>query len=196
MPDPVWSSQYNYGQTPENNGFTRELYGSASLNLVTGGQAANRRVEVTSQPGGGYVFTTSNVPSLDGTIGATGEAVCNPGSGAGHCGFEMTFLDRAVFVQIFADRVEVECCGDPPNQHVYLTVQTASNVSDLTWRFTYAAGQFKVYRSGVLVADVAAPVCAKPFQRFLWWAEGSGSGVSTQTFRALRLYTGGAVQPG
>lgn len=188
MPDPVWTAEYDFSSTPEANGFTRVLYNTPTLTLVTSGSPANRRVEVNSDQGS-VVFVTSSIPSFDDSVGATGEAGLAV-SGTGDAGFEMTFLNRAMLIQIFQSSLLVTLAGDTGEQNYEFV--TGDNTANTLWRATYQSGQLRVYRAGVLVAGpLTVPVAIKPFQRFLWWGEGGGA----QVFRKLVYYVGGAVAP-
>src|SRR5574341_700713 len=134
MPDPVWSAQYQMNQAPEANGFTRVLYGAPLVTEVTGGSPAQRRVEIASDAGSA-VFVTSSVPSLDDTIGVTAELVARSGA-PGNVGFECTFLDRALGVRMYADRIFVDIPGDAPGSGINLEIATAGNAAaDVTLRF-------------------------------------------------------------
>jgi hypothetical protein len=185
VPDPTWTSQYNLAQTPEANGFTRTLYDNPVVNAVTGGSPANRRVEINSDAGS-CVFVTSAVPSLDGDTGVTAEVVV-ASSGSGNAGFEVTFLDRAIGVQVYADRITV---ADGLNEPA--SFPTAANTANTTVRLTYQSGTARVYRNGTLLATLTPPFLGMPFQRVLWWGEEGG----TQVWRALRYWSGGAMAPG
>jgi len=191
MPDPVWTAAYNYGQTPEQNGFTRQLYGTPSILQQTSGSPANRRVEINSD-NGDAIFLSSGVPALSSVLGATAEAVVRV-SGAGQAGFELTFLDRAVLVQIFQSRIELTLCQNAPPHQVDVPIPTAANTSNITVRLTYDGTNIKVWRNGVLI-DGPRPLlqCTKPFQRVLWWGEAGG----VQVFQSMRYYIAGAVEPG
>jgi hypothetical protein len=192
MPDPSWSFQYNYAQTPEGNGFARELYGNPAITLVTGGSAANRRVTVDSG-GGDAVFLTSQVPSLSQTTGATAEmVVAVSGAANGNAGVEMTFLGRAVMLQVHPSKVSVTIAADAEGEQHH-EIPTASNAGDTTIRFVYWPDTTcSVYRNGVLLGTFPTYASARPFQRFLWWCEAG----ATATFRAMRLWVGGAMAPG
>lgn len=190
MPDPVWTFQYNFGQTPENNGFTRDNYG-ATVNTVTGGQTANRRVEITgTSPSVGCAFLTSTIPSLDPNIGVTVEGIMQVTGG--QAGLEMTFLNYAVTLDLLPASLQLRAVGDAGTELV--EVATPSNSGQTTIRITFSPDRsVRVYRNGTLLGTIpTAPTLTMPFQRVLWWGEGQG----TQTFRALRTYLGGAVAPG
>lgn len=190
MADPVWTAQYNYSQTPETNGFSRTLYKTPVVTVVTSGPVANRRVEINSASGD-VVFITSNVPSLDPSIGATAEAVVSV-TGPGDAGFELTFLTRALMLQVYATGVGLTVCDDIGGEKHY-RVKTAPNNVDTKFRMTLdGSNNVHVYREGSgVIGPVSAEQCEKPFQRVLWWGESSG----TQTFKAMKYYIGGAVAP-
>jgi len=193
MPDPAWTQQYNFAQTPENNGFTRQLYNSPVITLTQGGNPANRNVNVDSTAGDA-VFLTSSVPSLSSSIGATAEMiVAVSGAAEGDAGIELTFLDRAVLVLVFPNKVSISICNDIiGNQES--EYPTASNSGDTTIRVTFDSNKdLRVYRNAILLAGpLSTANCVKPFQRVLWWVETGAIG----TFKALRYYLGGAVVPG
>ena len=192
MPDPNWTLNASFSQTPESNGFTRETYGAPVINQVTTGPQANRRVEVNTDAGG-VVWKTSQVPSLDPAIGCTLEYVCSC-SGAGNAGIELTFLSRAVMVQVYQNKIVSILASDGIPQQVITEAATASNASDTTVRVTFdSSNNIRVYRNGTLIiGPVAVPVCVKPFQRILWWAEEGG----TQIFKQVKAWLGGAMAPG
>jgi len=193
MPDPVWTASYNFAQTPEGNGFTRTLYNSPVVTLTTSGSPANRKVVVDST-NGDVVFLTSAVPSLDSGVGATAEfQVAVTGAAEGDAGVELTFLDRAVLVQVYPNKIVTSICNDLIGNQEQ-TFATASNGTDTLVRITFdATKNLRVYRAGTLVAGpLSTDNCVKPFQRVLWWAE-SGA---VATFKIFRYYIGGAVVPG
>lgn len=192
MPDPVWTQQYAFNQSPEGNGFTRQLYNSPVVNEVTGGNPANRRVEIDST-NGDAVFLTSAVPSLDSTVGATIEmTVAVSGNENGNAGFELTFLDRAVLVMIFPNKIGLTVAQDVGQFDQ--EIATASNAADTEIRVTFDATKaLRVYRNDVLIAGpISTQTAVKPFQRVLWWCEAG----ALATFRVMRYYLGGAVIPG
>lgn len=193
MPDPNWTNEYNTGNTPEANGFTRELNGSPVVTETTSGNPSNRKVEIVSDDGDA-IFLTSTVPSLDKTTGATCEVDVQC-SGPGDFGFELTFLDAAVLCMIWSDKITVDFPSGssiPGGELIASGLDNAS--SEITVRLLIKPdGNFEVYRDGVLIlgpAPYSDPT--KAFQRVLWWGEGGG----TQTVYGLRYYLGGAVAPG
>lgn len=192
MPDPVWTQQYDMSQTPEANGFTRILQGAPVVTLTTGGNPANRRVEINSNAGD-VSFVTSSVPALDDAVGVTAEMVARSGT-PGNAGFECLFLSRALGVRMYASSIIVDLPGSVPGSGVQVTIPTADNAAaDVTLRFTYSAGTFRLYRNVVQIGgDLAAPAFVQAFQRVSWWGEEGG----TQLVRALRYYIGGPVIPG
>ena len=192
MPDPNWSTQFNFSQTPETNGFTRQVYGTPVIQEVTSGSQANRRVEINTDAGS-VVWGTTQVPSLDPTIGCTLEYVCNC-TGTGNAGIELTFLSRVVAVQVYAAEVRFYTVQDgvePPPPTIVLTTANSANT---TIRVTFdSSNNVRVYRNGTLIiGPQAVPVAVKPFQRVLWWAEEGG----VQTFRTIKVWLGGAMAPG
>ena len=191
MPDPVWTSSYNYAQSPEQNGFTRTLYNDPVVTEITSGNPANRRVEINSN-NGDVVFLTSSVPSLDSSVGATAEAVVNV-SGAGDAGFELTFLNMGTLIQVLQNSILLSFCNDFGGYQEFLFSTSPNNV-DITIRFTVdGSRQARLYRNTVLIdGPRTIPVCIKPFQRVLWWGESGG----TQIFKGMKYYIGGAVVPG
>lgn len=188
MPDPNWTVAYNFGNTPEANGFTRFIHPPEPLvTLVTSGSPANRRIEVDTSAGGDISFLTSNVPNLNEAIGMTAEATVHV-SGPGDVGFEATFLNFPVAINIFVDRVFLERLGEPA-----IEVLTPSNAADIIWRVTYDGTNIRVYRAGALVIGPVAPVLySKPSQQFQFWVESGAVAI----YRALKYYLGGAVVPG
>jgi len=192
MADPNWTAQYNFGQTPEQNGFTRILYGSPTVNLVTTGHTSNRRIEVNSTAGD-VVFLLSSTPSLNNkTLGATVEAVVAV-SGSGDAGFELTFQTNHFGIQIYSDRITVAI--NDGNEPTAVAVGQ-SNSADTTVRATVTPGEgtdgrLRVYRNGVLVHTVDLIPSDQPMPRVLFWAESGG----TQVFRAMKFYVGGPVAP-
>ncbi len=195
MPDPVWTSTYNYSQTPEANGFTRTLYDNPVVNTVTGGAAAQRRVEVNSN-NGSAVFLTSNVPSLAEANGCTAEMVV-ANSGPGDAGFEVTFLNHVFGVRVYTDKVMIDSVTNDPS---VTEVAVAASVGDRTLRVTLTPDTpdpttnrtLRVYLNGALIHTSVLNRRDSAFQRFLWWGEEGG----TQIFRQMKLYIGGPVAPG
>lgn len=192
MPDPTWTLQYNYANTPESNFFTRTLYNIPTINEVRSG--SNRRVEIDST-NGDAVFTSSIVPSLDSDVGATAEFMVNvSGNVNGDAGIELTFLDRAILVQVYPNHVYVGLTGDL--ETLEYTIPTASNNSDLLYRITYSGSGdniINVYRGGTLIGGpYNPPVADKTFQRVLWWCEGG----AISTWKGMKYYLGGPVVPG
>lgn len=187
MADPVWSGQYNYAQTPEQNGFTRVLYNAPVITLVTGGTPASRRVEVTSNAGDA-VFQTTSVPALSVANGATVQIQVQV-SGAGDAGYELTFQQLVFQVQVYANRVTVTVPDGTGEHQVDSNDNSAATV---TVRSTVdATGVLRTYRNTVLIDTRQLPANTQPFQRVLWWGEGGG----LQTFRQMAYYTGGPVAP-
>lgn len=184
-----WTAQYNFGQAPEQQNFTRSVYGATAVVKVNStGPTANRNLTVTeSDANSGVAFLTSSIPSFDATRGATAEATVAV-TGAGDAGFEVTFLDHAFGLNIATSGLILDVDGAPEQ-----VVATASNAGATTFRITIdATATLNVYRAGVRVAGpIALPVVAHPFQRFLFWGESGGA----QVFTALAYYIGGAVAP-
>jgi hypothetical protein len=192
MPDPAWTQQYQFNQSPEGNGFTRRLYRTPIVTEVTGGNPANRRVEIDST-NGDAVFITSAVPSLDSSVGATAEMVVNvTGAADGNAGVELSFLDRAVLLMVYPNKIGISAAQE--DGQIEQEVATASNAPDTEVRMTLDASKdLRIYRNDALIlGPISTQTKTKPFQRVLWWGE-SGALV---TFRALRYYLGGAVIPG
>jgi len=184
MADPVWTNQYNLAQTPEQNGFTRNLYGNPTINAITSGTPANRRVELTTDQGG-VAFVTSSVPSLNDAVGATAEVLIQT-NGSGNAGFELTFLNHIVAVRVYQTKIFIDILDGQTHQY-----NTADNSGQTRIRFTYANGSMSLYRNAVLIDTLPVPVNVMPFQRVLWWGEEGG----LQTWRELKYYIGGAVAP-
>lgn len=193
MPDPNWTAEYNYGNTPEANGFSRTLYNTPIVTEIISGNPSNRRVEIDSD-NGDAVFLTSNIPAFDPTVGATGEVEvsCN---GSGDVGFEITMLDMAVGINIWETFIElyhpVGDDGTPGWTEQALGLD--NSVLTLVRVVIDGSRNVSLYRNGSLIlGPVVAPIISKPFQRFLWWGEGGG----TQEFRNKKFYIGGGVIPG
>jgi hypothetical protein len=192
MPDPVWTAQYNFANTPENNGFTRIVTGNPIITLTTGGPTANRKVTIDSTNGEVF-FVTSNIPSFNSEVGVTCE--CSVSSnGVGDAGFEVTFLDLAFGLNVYSNSVLLTLCADPPNSFQEVVINTPPNTSQTLFRVIIdSSKKISIYRVGVLITGPHQMLpCIKPFQRFLWWSEGGG----TQVFNGMKYYLGGAVAPG
>lgn len=183
--DPVWTATYNFGNTPENNGFTRQVNGGV-VTTVTGGTPANRRVEINST-NGEAIFLTSNVPSLNMNVGATVQMTVAV-SGTGNAGVELTFLDRAFGIQVYANRITVAILDGNGAQEV----SALANTGDTIIRATVSPDlTLRVYRNNLLISTKTLGPTTQPFQRVLWWGEEGG----VQIFRQLAYYIGGAVAP-
>jgi len=191
MADPIWTANYSLAQTPEQNGFTRTLYGEPIVTLTTSGPTANRKVVVDSTSGD-CVFTTSQVPTLDSTVGATLEFITSQ-NGGGDVGCELTFVNKAFGVEVYDNNVIARICQDAAPGELTVDVPTSGNGSDTTWRVTIDdSAQFRLYRNTALtIGPTGIPECIKPFQRVLWWKEGGGTGI----FKKMAYYLGGAVAP-
>ncbi len=191
MADPVWTNQYNTSLDPDQNGtFTQQVgqYNPAStLNIIKTGQQANRRLEITgSSTSSGAVWITSQVPTLDPNVGVTIESLVQV-SGDDQCnfGYELTFLDRAIGLQVHQNRITVQV-QDGQGLHIF---NTADNSGQTRVRLTYGAGNANVYRNAVLLGTIAVPSTPFPSQRVLYWQEGQG----TVIIRELKYFVGGAV---
>jgi hypothetical protein len=186
MPDPTWTAEYNTGNSPEENGFTRVLSGSPGVNEVTSGNPANRRVEIDSLDGEAVFIT--NVPSFNASQGATLEADFNfISANGGNIGAEITFADNAFGATIFENNVEFTLNG--------IGVETVPVVAlgRHTWRMTFLGSMAILYRDEVLVDTVQATQPLSPrIQRALWWVGEGAIGA----MHGLRYYTEGAVAPG
>lgn len=188
MPDPSWTMQYNWAQAPEGNGFTRRLVRSPVITEVISGNPAARRVEINSD-NGNAIFLTSQVPALDAAVGVTAEAQVRV-SGAGDAGFELTFLNAAILVNVYENLVNIYDSAQGQETEVAVGL---SNAVDTLIRMTFAPDRTcRFYRNGVEIHSLIAGVTAKPFQRVLWWGEDGG----TQVFNIFRYYSGGPVPPG
>ncbi len=191
MPDPSWTAEYNTAQSPESNGFTRQLVNSPIVTEVTSGNPSDRRVEIGSDDGDA-IFLTSSIPSLDPTVGVTAEALVSC-SGAGDAGFELTFLDAAVLLMVYENSVEVSWPSDGTIPSSGVQVPTDTNTEALIRYLFKSDSTVEVYRdSELIIGPVSVSRPSKPFQRVLWWGEGGG----TQTFKAFRYWIGGAMAPG
>lgn len=202
MPTPSWTFSYNMAQTPEQNGFTRlnQSPPMPVINLVTGGNPANRRIEVTTiaaNPDQGIqandiVFLINNIPNFDVAIGMTAEALLSV-SGVGDVGFEARFIGIAISVSIFQDRVRLEApwLSTVPT---YIEAPTLPNDVNVLWRTTFDGADARIYRAGVLaLGPVAIPlrVAALPQSNFMFWFENGGTGI----IKAMNFFIGGAVVP-
>lgn len=194
MPDPAWTQNYATNQSPESNGFTRNINRSPVITEITTGNPANRRVEIDSD-NGDVVFLTSSVPSLDPLVGVTIEADIQT-AGPGDAGFELTFLNAAVLVNVYSGSVDISIPrGDDGTGASETTFITADNGdTEHIWRYTFDASRnVRLYRDEILVGGpILASTVTKPFQRVLWWGEGGG----TQIYWGFRYFIGGAVVPG
>ncbi len=187
MADPNWTAQYSMAQTPEQNGFTRVLYGDPVVTLVTSGSPANRLISLNTT-NGDAVFILSSVPSLNLTVGATIEVTTNC-SGAGDAGFELTFSGNFFGIQIYESKITVYV-NDGQEPHEFTT---ASNASNTIVRATVSSDKtLRVYRNGTLIDTRTMPdVTEQPLPRVLFWGEGGG----TQVFKAMKYYIGGPFAP-
>lgn len=196
MPDPVWTLQYLYNQSPEQNGFTRQLcyQTPAPVTEVSSGPPANRRVEIdATDPTSGIVFMTSQIPALDSGVGVTAEMMLNvSGAADGDAGVELTFLDYAILLNICPNKIDLSAPAEGGGGLRQIIATSPNNV-DTLWRLLfYPNHNVSVYRAGVLVAGpFLAPVQPKRFQRVLWWGEAGALSV----WKAMRYYIGGAVEP-
>lgn len=190
MADPNWSSQYNFGQMPEQQGFTRILYGSPVVNTVTTGAAANRRVDITTDAGD-CVFVTSNVPALNEAVGITAEASVVV-SGSGNAGFQAVFLQFAVELDVKSNLMRIIMPGIS-NTTVDQEFTGQNNTSPVLIRLTVnPAGVVRIYRNAIQLGNgFQRPSQPQVQQSFQWWGEGGG----LQSFRALKTYWGGEVAP-
>lgn len=194
MPDPNWTQSYNYANSPENNGFTRVLTNSPVISEISSGPPADRRLEIDSN-NGAAVFLTSQVPTLDPQIGITAEYRARV-SGTGNAGIEATFLNAAVLLMLYADRLELSIPTDRPDNsdRILVSVSGLNNTVDTVIRLTFSAARaVTIYRNGTaLTGPWTAPTLNKPSQRLLFWGEAGG----TQVFTLMRWYQGGPVAPG
>lgn len=189
---PVWTDTYDTALTPEANGYTRLLYGSPAITVVSNGSPGGRHVAIDATNGDAY-FLTSTVPTLEAFLGATLEWKVGV-VGPGEAGMQLTFLDHATLVDVFADSVTLNACSDVGGGYVSQNVPTASNAAaTTTFRLTFDMdSQIRLYRNGVLtVGPLTAPQCLKDSQSILWWGE-SGA---TATFTSVSYYLGGPVAP-
>ncbi len=191
MPTPTWSSQYDFGLTPEENGFTRISYGpsGATVTLTTIGNTSNRKVTLTeTNPSDGVSFVINNVPNLNPSVGFTAEMICAV-LGDGDAGVELRYSDGAIGLNIFQTRVLLTIPGS--NE---IVVDTVDNSVDTLWRLTCnASREIRVYRDGIQVTGPhIMPASSFPQASYQWWGESGG----TQVIKAQRVYFGGAVIPG
>jgi len=199
MATPPWTAQYNFSNTPEQNGFTRQVNGTAVLTLNQTGTPANRNVNVSCPaPSDSVVCLTSTVPSLNEAVGATAEAIVTvSGTSSGpyppDAGFELDFLNHNVQILIQPSAIVISIGDDTNSANQNTTIQTASNGTATTVRLTVdALGNISVYRNTVLIfGPTQWPVSVSPFQRVLFWGENGG----TQVFTEMAYYLGGAVAP-
>lgn len=189
MPDPNWSVQYTTNQTPEQQGFTRKFNSGIepSIVLVTGGNPSLRRIEVNTDNGGDVAFLTTNVPAFNSTVGFTAEMLVSV-VGPGDAGFEATFLDMFVGLNIFQNKAVLERLSLGS-----IEVATPPNNVEVLWRATFDGSMIRIYRAGALVIGPVTPAFSNPpFQQFQFWAEGGG----TVVFKTMKYYIAGAVEPG
>lgn len=189
MPDPAWSTQYNFATTPESNGFTRIPYPSpATVTLTTGGTPSQRKVTLTeSDPRQGVSFVLSSLPSLNKTNGFTAEIDVQV-SGSGNAGVELRYNDGAASLCVYQSSIRLTIVpGD-------WSVPTADNSGRTVVRLTCDGSRnVNVYRNGSLViGPVQMPVTELDQNTYQWWGEEGGQ----QVFWAMRGYWGGAVAPG
>lgn len=191
MPNPNWTAEYAFNALPEANGFTREVVGAPVQTIVTSGSPANRRVELQSDQGS-VIFHGAGIP-LNEVVGATMECIVNV-TGVGDAGFELTFLERHIGIQIYASRVTVTLPdGQEPHE-----ILTPSNGSNTTFRATLiriaGVATLNLHRAGapVPIGTFIVPAYSHASPRVLFWGEEGG----TQIFRALRYWLGGAMAPG
>lgn len=192
MPDPNWTAQYNFSQAPEANNFTAQINGSPIIQINSTGTPSARNLTIVSD-NGDVVYTTSQVPSLDSSVGCTLEWTCSQ-SGTGDAGMELTFLDMAFGLSIYLNEVRLTVIKTTaPFQDDYYQATAANNV-DTLWRITINGSRvFNLYRNGILVlGPITIPVAGRPFQRVLFWGEGGG----TTIYRKVAFWLGGAMAPG
>lgn len=201
MATPAWTAQYNFGNTPEQNGFTRIVSDAATLVLTQSGPTAGRKLTVNcTNADDSVVLVTSTVPSLSESIGATAEAiVAVSGATLGiyppDAGFELDFLNHNIQILVQQTAIVVSLGDDALAANQNTTVPTADNSTATTIRLTVDnAGNVRVYRNTVLIfGPVAWPVAVSPFQRVLFWGENGGP--SSMVFTEMAYYLGGAVAP-
>lgn len=193
MPNPIWSFEYDFADSPEGNNFTRNLYNNPTINEVKSG--GNKRVEINAT-NGDCVFVSSFVPAIDSNTGITAECMVNvSGNAGGDAGIEITFLSHAILMQVYPNQVFIGLTGDLQTLEYF--IPTASNNSDLLYRVTCSGSgsgtEVNVYRAGTHVGGpYTPPTLTRAYQRFLWWGE---SGI-VSTWKQLKYYLGGPVTPG
>jgi len=192
MPTPVWTAQYDFTQTPVQNGFTEFDTGSPSVTTTSTSLA------VDSSHGDAVFVTVLPAFTFSSSVGMTAEAtVAVSGSTVGiyppDAGFEIDFLNQQVQILIQPSAVEISVSEDVIG-NVNTTVATASNIAAIAWRVTVdGTGVLKLYRAGILVAGpIQLLTSTTSFERFLFWGE---QGVVV-TFTEMNYYNGGAVPPG
>jgi len=185
MPDPSWTLVYNFKHTPEWNRFTRNLYGSP----IVQENSQNLTLDTNN---GDVAFVTSDVPSLDMSLGATLEIEAST-TLTGDIGAEFTFLDAAFGFRIYLNKVIVDIVSNNWPPYIWREVATADNSSPTLWRLTIDnTRQLRLYRATVLiVGPESIPVKTCPFQRVLFWGEEGG----VQTFTKMAFWLGGAMAP-
>lgn len=97
-------------------------------------------------------------------------------SGEGYAGFELTFADGAVLVDIFENSVEISC---PGGLNAFLfSAATPPNSLPIPWQLSYdlSGAVASVFRDSSLITDpFTVPFePAKKIPRILFWAEQGG----------------------
>jgi len=192
MPTPVWTAQYDFTQTPVQNGFTEFDTGSPSVTTTS------TSLSVDSSHGDAVFVAIVPAFTFNPTVGLTAEAtVAVSGSAVGiyppDAGFELDFLGQQVELLIQPNAATISVSADVTgNQNT--TVSTASNTAATVWRVTIdGTGIANVYRAGVLViGPIQLLMSTALSEKFIFWGE-QGAIV---TFTELNYYNGGAVSPG
>jgi hypothetical protein len=181
-PPGPWTS-YNFGNNPDQNGFTETVVGASTSNKVIAGNPANRKVEINPQ-GGQTLFLTTQSPNLDPAIGVTGEiglAVSNV-TPVEYGGFEFRYLNGVVNWVCSHNMVEVhipqgftnpDFTGPIINSQT-VEVTSLNNTAQTVFRITINGSRaFNFYRAGaLLIGPLNLPFIQKPSQTFMWWGEG------------------------
>lgn len=179
-PPGSWT-EYNFSNTPDQNGFTEQPDTNAVVNIVSTGPQADRRVEITPN-GGNKVFITTDSPNLDPSVGATGEISVAVSAPNEFSGFEIRYLNGVINWVCSSEITEINIPGGFPNPDFTGTpiasqvqdVSGQNNTNQIVFRITVDSSRdVMLYRNGVLLfGPLNLPYIQKPSQTFMWWGEG------------------------
>jgi hypothetical protein len=194
MADPIWSDQYDYSKSPEDNNYSRVIYSKLDPSPTGADPVITEKsteVEIDSN-NGSVVFVTENPVGMEKSKGITVDFTVTV-TGVGHAGVELTFMDCAILVQIYESRLEIYCPqGRSKVPWTNQNIATMAN-SNITYRITYdETNGVSVYRGKTKYFGPAlTPKIPKPYNRILWWGEGGGK----QVFHSFKYYFDGTVVP-